>query len=355
MRFDLASKTVKDRWALDILEGLRDVLAPHEDVLEQAIARFSADYARVIALDDLLTGVDTVRYGGETARLFTEWDETDGGPGLAALQAFAFEHFNLPRDGAPARAAMAAAVLAEVPNDLLYHGNAHYRKVMFHTIRLMATQICGNFPYQPLLYSDDLIKLLISTAIHDLGHEGGDNQRNGIYTPGYMEQKAFDHARDYFDNLDLDHDFARDIEAMVFCTDITFIAGDNSPCVRMKKIYRHFFLGGMPEGEDIENMLIGKLRRFEDNPRLSIMAMLLHEADIATSAGLTYAVSKMETRKIMQEYELDIAGPKVFLKFMSEQLGGSMVTPAAQQVFGAQMEDIMRQAFADQAAGVEKF
>jgi len=355
MRFDLASRTEEDRWALDILEGLREVIVPHDGLLEQVIAQFPDDYKRLSAQVDLLTGIDTGKYGERAAAIFNEWDDKNSWPSLAALQAFAFEQFNLPLDGAPARAALLAAVLGEVPNDLLYHGNVHYRKVMFHTIRLLATQIDGNFPYQPLLYSEDLMKLLVAAVIHDLGHEGGDNLRNGIYTPGYMEQKSYDHARDYFETLGLDPDFARDVEALVFCTDITFIAGDNSPCVRMKKIYRHFFLGGLGDSDEIENMLIGKMRRFEDNPRLSIMAMLLHEADIATSAGMTYEVSKSETVKIMQEFELDIAGPGVLLKFMKEQLGGSMVTPAAQQIFGAQMEEIMRQASADLASGVEKF
>ena len=32
-----------------------------------------------------------------------------------------------------------AALIGEVPNDLQYHGNEHYRKVLFHAIRLMAT------------------------------------------------------------------------------------------------------------------------------------------------------------------------------------------------------------------------
>ena len=355
MRFDLAPKTEEDRWALDILDGLRGVIAPHDGLLEQVIEQFPADYKRLSAHADLLTGIDTAGYGERAAEIFNNWDNGNSWPSLAALQAFAFEQFNLPLDGTPARAALMAAVLAEVPNDLLYHGNAHYRKVMFHTIRLLATQIDGNFPYQPLLYSEDLMRLLVAAAIHDLGHEGGDNLRNGIYMPGYMEQKSYDHARGYFEALSLDPDFARDVEALVFCTDITFIAGDNSPCVRMKKIYRHFFLGGLGDGGEIENMLIGKLRRFEDNPRLSIMAMLLHEADIATSAGMTYETSKIETVKIMGECNLDIAGPGAFLKFMKEQLGGSMVTPAAQQLFGAQMEEIMRQASADLASGVEKF
>lgn len=355
MGFDLARDTHKNHWALDFLAGLRGAATPYEGLLDQVIEQFPADYARVEKLAELLFGIDIANYGEQASAIFKSWDQGDGGPSLPALQAYAIEHFNLPLDGAPTRAAVMAALLAEVPNNLLYHGNAHYRKVMFHTLRLMASQIDGNFPYQPLLYSDDLMKLLVAAAIHDLGHEGGDNLRDGVYTPGYMEQKAFEQACPYFDALNLDKDFARDVEALIFCTDITFTAGDNSPCVLMKKIYKHFFLGGLPLGQDIENMLIGKMRRFEDNPRLSIMAMLLHEADIATSAGLTYEQSKIETVKIMRERGLDTAGPKVLLKFLVEQLNGTMITPAAQQIFGGQMDLIMKQASAEMQAGIETF
>lgn len=356
MQGDLALQLENKQWATVLLSGLLGVMPECDETLHRMIASFDENYARVSELHDLLVGFDTTAYGERAAAVFTRWDKEDGGgPTLPAMQAYAIEYFGLPVDGAEAKAAMLAAVLGEIPNTLQYHGNEHYRKVMFHTIRLLATQIEGNFPYQPLLYKDDMMKLLTAAAIHDLSHEGGDNLRDGIYAPGYMEQRSFDQARPGFDAINLDPDYCKDIEALIFCTDITFVAGDNSPCVRMKKIYKHFFLGGLPEGESVENMLLGKMRRFEDNPRLSIMAMLLHEADIATSAGLTYDQSKIETINIMGECGLDIAGPDVLLKFLNEQLGGTMITPAAQKIFAGSMEDIIQQANHDLQSGIDRF
>jgi hypothetical protein len=354
MRQGVAFKDHEESWALDILSGLKETLPSHAVYFDHLIERFPADYQRIAEISNVLFGSDISRYGESMAAIFDQW-EIDGGPILPAFQARAFEYFNLPRDGPAARAAMAAAMLAEIPNDLLYHGNLHYRKVLAHTIRLMASQMDGNFPYQPLLYNDDLTTLLIAATIHDLGHEGGDNMRTGIYMPGYMEQKAFDLAYPILEAVGLEEGSCRDIETLIFCTDITLVAGDNSPCVRMKNIYRHFFLGGIRDGRDMEVILVGKMRRFENNPRLSILAMLLHEADIASSAGMTYDQSKLETVKFLQERGLDSAGPRILLKFLSEQLGGNLTTPAAQQIFGGQMESIMRQASLDLENGLETF
>jgi hypothetical protein len=355
-------------WAGEILSGLRDLIkdvAPHEagaeapallEQLDRLCAVFPADYARMNDLSEVLFSPDSTAYGARTTAIFNRWQgEENGGPSLPAFVAVAMEHFNLPLDGPMARAAMMAAVLSEMPNDLQYHGNEHYRKVMFHTMRLLATHRQLNADSMPVFNDTQMMQMLIAATIHDLGHEGGDNLRDGIYTPGYMEQKAFDMMRPYLEGLDLDREFWGDIETIVFCTDITFFAGDNSPCVRMKKIYRHFFTHDLPEGEDVETMIIGKLRRFEDNRALSLMAMLLHEADIATSSGLSYEQSCSETISIMEERDLKIAGPKVLLKFLIEQLDGCMMTPAAQKLFASEMAVIMQQAEQALLSGVESF
>lgn len=345
------------------LKNLARAVVPHRfgpppgDIIARidAISRgFQKEDQRMREVGDLLFGADIAAYGARATAVFTRWDGEGGGPPLPVMLAHAAEHFGLPEDSPVMRGAMMAAILAEVPNSLQYHGNEHYRKVMFHTIRLLVTHQSSDFPYQPFLNADDLIKMLIAAAIHDLGHEGGDNLREGIYTPGYMEQQAFDIARPYFEALGLERDFWGEIETVIFCTDITFFAGDNSPCVRMKKIYRHFFMGGV-EGEDIESMMIGKLRLFEESPKLAVMAMMLHEADIATSAGLTYEQSRSETINIMEERGVQNAGPKTLLRFLTEQLDGRMMTPAAQKLFAGEMAAIMQQAEDDIQAGVETF
>ncbi|HEY8189166.1 MAG TPA: hypothetical protein VIF12_00660, partial [Micavibrio sp.] len=78
------------------------------------------------------------------------------------------------------------------------------------------------------------------------------------------------------------------------------------------------------------------------------------EADIATSAGLTYAQSKAETINFMEERGAG-AGPKVLLRFLADQLNGRMITPPAQFLFAGRMESIMQQANDDMNAGLENY
>lgn len=316
---------------------------------------FAADCRRVEAVADILTGEEAANYGGRVAETFSRWNEEGGCPSIIALVAHAIGHFGLDPADPLCRAAFVAAVLAEVPNGLQYHGNEHYRKVLFHTIRLAAlhNQLSGDRRQVASFDGRKLGLILTAACIHDLGHEGGDNLRDGIYTPGAMEQRAIDIARPYLEAAGLDRDTIGEIETCVFCTDITFFAGDNSPCVRMKKIFRHYFWEGYDE--DVSMMMMGKLRRFEDNPDLAYIAMLLHEADIGSSAGLSYEQTMKETIAIMEERGVKTAGPKTVLAFLREQLGETLFTEPGKILFGKVMADVIRQAEDDLKNGRDSF
>ncbi len=321
--------------------------------MEEIEAAFADDIARVRPLLALMTGPDLEGYGARTAAVFRTWEQGDGGPSLPALAAVAIEAFGLDAGAVPVKALFLAAILAEYPNGLQYHGNVHYRKVLFHAIRLIATHNELSPDSGAPLDRHAMTLLLIAACVHDLGHQGGDNQRNGVYTPGYMEQQAVEIARPYLEALGLPKDDIGAIETMVFCTDITFFAGDNSPCIRMKKIFRHYYWND--KGEDVSLMTMGRLRRFEDNPALTLMAMILHEADIATSAGLSYDQTVLETINIMEERGVTTAGPKTVLSFLREQLGETMFTQAGRRLFGGVMADIIARAEKEQAAGRTTF
>ncbi len=315
--------------------------------------RFAADGDRVSSAAGVLFGDDISAYGLSCATLFNRWEAEGGLPGLPALVAQAAAHMALDLQSLPVRCAFLAAVLAELPNTLQYHGNEHYRKVLFHSIRLMVThnRLFKGTPRE--LDKDDIATLLAASCIHDLGHQGGDNMRDAVYTPGYMEQQAIDAARPFFTAAGLSSDITGAIETLVFCTDITFFAGDNSPCVRMKKIYRHYFWEGY--NEDVSLLMMGKLRRYEDNPKMALMAMLLHEADVGTSAGLSYEQTMKETINILEERGLKSAGPKVVLAFLRDQLGETMFTEAGKQIFGPVMAQVIVRAEQDMAQGRNSF
>lgn len=364
MAHDLATKNSHLRKPYDVLAGLKSLLesvVSAEDFLaeekifkayEKVLKTFEKDILRLDDVNELLFGEEITAYGERCTAVFDRWEKEGGGPSLSAMIAQAVKHFDLDVTSPTVKAAFVSSLLSEIPNDLQYHGNEHYRKVLFHAIRLLATH--NYMPDQAVeLSGDDITLLLTGACIHDLGHEGGDNACDGVYTPGLMEQKAFDMARPYLDACGISADYLGEMETIVFCTDITFFAGDNSPCVRMKKIYKYYFWDD--DGEDVSLMMMGKLRRYEDNPRLVLLAMFLHEADIATSAGLSYERTIVETVAFLGERGISQAGPKTVLAFLRDQLGETMFTQAAKALFGSVMSTVIAQAEQDILQGRESF
>ncbi len=346
--FDELMKAVSGIRPEDFVEP--DMLGKRIGELEK---RFDADCLRVAAVADTLSGNDISNYGAEASDIFDQWEREGGGPTLPALVSHAMRIFGLDENAPEVRAAFMAALIGEMPNGLQYHGNEHYRKVLFHAIRLMAThnQLFEGDTRE--LTAQQIAVLLTGACMHDVGHKGGDNLKEAVYTPGSMEQRAFDICRPYFEAVKMDRELMGQVETIVFTTDITFFAGDNSPCVRMKKIYKHYFW--QDDTEDVSMMMMGKLRRFEDNPQLVHMAMILHEADVGTSAGLSYERTKKETVDLMAERGVKTAGPKTVLAFLREQMSETMFTEAGKQIFGPVLRDVVARAEEDLAAGKTAF
>lgn len=315
---------------------------------------FETDFNGVDKVRDLLFGEHIDSYGDKVTGYFKDCNDMAEGPKLTSLVAIAIEEFEINMDTPLGLGIFASAILAEIPNEMSYHGNPHYRKVLFHSIRLISrnNQIQKDNPDLKLTH-DNIAALLMASCIHDLGHQGGDNLKDGFYTPGAMEQYSFELAAPYYTELGITKEQRDEIETLVFCTDITFFAGDNSPCVRMKQIYKHFIW--QDDKKDVSMMMIGKLRLFEDNPRLVLMAMILHEADVGSSAGLSYEQTIIETISFMDERGMRTAGPNIVLAFLRDQLGETMFTDAARQIFGPAMTDVIKKAENDIKNGRENF
>lgn len=323
------------------------------EALDQVCSRFVADRALVEDAANVLFGSDITAYGTRAASIFSRWEGLDGqGPSAVALLDVAIEKLVPDMDPLQKQMLLLAGVLAEVPNECQYHGNFHYRKVLFHAIRMAALhQQLGD---EALSFTDDdLFILMLAATIHDLGHEGGDNLRDGVYTPGYMEQRAFDIAYPYFEEMGLPKDICNPMKTAIFCTDITFFAGENSPCVRLKMIHDHMF--GVKEQDDISLLTMGKLGLLADNPKLVRLAVILHEADIASSAGLTYEQTEKETIDIIEERGLKTAGPGIVLNFIREQLDCRFLSPEGKALFEMPMQAIIELAEDDYQGGRETF
>ncbi len=239
-----------------------------------------------------------------------------------------------------------AGVLGEVPNDLPYHGNHHYRKVVSQLVRLVAQHQKG----PDSLNDNEIATLLIAACIHDLGHNGQSNTVNGEFVAGRMEQHSFGLAKPYLKAAGLDDDTLGKINVMLLCTDVLPIGEKSNAANLMKQTYQYHF------GEAESPRVTDRLGILLTDKTLTLMALMLHEADLATSAGISYDVAKRET--ILFRRELtgeDDAKPSHIVEFLTEVCGKQMLLPASKSLYQPQMEEILKSARADVASGDKPF
>ncbi len=253
----------------------------------------------------------------------------------------ALEEMKIQPDPEFVKALLMAGVMGEVPNELPYHGNHHYRKVMLQLVRLIAQhQKSGE------LSDNEIATLLIAACVHDLGHNGQGNTVNGEFMPGRMELHSFGLAKPYLKDAGLDDTTLARIQVMLLCTDVLPIGKDDNAANLMKKAYLYHF-GGWEAPK-----LNAKLEPLLDDKVLALMALMLHEADLATSAGLSYEITKRETALFRRELTgADDARPSHVVDFLKQVCGGEMLLPASRDLYGKTMQEIYEAAKQDVAAG----
>jgi len=269
------------------------------------------------------------------------WHRAGAYPSLAAVSALACAR--LGRDvSAYYPAVMMSAVLGSVPHKAnSYHNNRHFFEVLFQTVRMMA---CHNemFAGSPrALTARDVGLLLIAACIHDFTHDGRGNTRDGMYVQARLEKQSFERAAPFLEQAGLTQDDRDALAVLLLSTDVSPLGRSSSFMRRMKAAYRFHFEGGtLPD-------LTEDMDVFEKDARLCDMALILHEADIATSAGLDYAVTQFETRAFRQEMGLDEARPSHILDFFAQVCAGQFLSPSGQALYGANMARITAQAEED--------
>ena len=236
----------------------------------------------------------------QNVELLRRWQLMGDGPTLAALAALAFEHFQIEKRDELMKAILIAGVLGEIPNDLSYHNNMHYRKVLLQTIRMIAVHNGIYAGTSRAFTGEQIALLLIAACVHDLGHDGKGNTVRGVFEQGRLERRSFDLAAVYLKAVGFkDSKTLEDLRIVILCTEVTPLGDPGNTMSQMKAAYRYHFLGYKTKthtlGLDID------LAPLQKDPQLTMMSLILHEADIATSAGLTYPVTKYETTIYMQE------------------------------------------------------
>lgn len=341
-----------------VLDGVPGVLARAVGVLPDSDLEAALSWVDSTLEADILRleretfifaeDADAESLNAQNVRALCRWRGEGGMPGLAALCLLACERFGID---APelVRSVMVASVLGEIPRNLSYHCNEHFRKVLLQVVRtvFVHNRIYGGTPRA--LDKRQTALLLIAACIHDFGHDGLGNTVRGVFEPGRLERLSFELARPYLvaAGLDDEADLSA-LEVMLLATDVSPLGDPTSPMRQMKVAYRFHFLGER-RGESLN--LSRDLARLEKDAALAQMALILHESDVATSAGLDYSLSQYETSL----YRLEIGGcaacPSHILDFLEQVCQRQFLGAAAQKLYSANMARIYALAEQDAAAG----
>jgi hypothetical protein len=143
------------------------------------------------------------------------------------------------------------------------------------------------------------------------------------------------------------------IRIMLLCTDVTPFKDPGNAVNQAKSAYRYHFLGGRTHWDGLN--LDKDLSIMEDCPACAAMALMLHEADIATSAGLHYDITKYETGLLMDEISDGVARPENVINFLNDICNRQMLSEVGQQLFAANLARIYALADEDFKAGNEPY
>ena len=288
----------------------------------------------------------------ETVEFMRGWHVSGHSPSLVSMAVASCEAFNIQKPD-NRQALLIAAVLGDVPNDLPYHNNLHFKKVMLQLIRLIAVH---NGIYKGTareLAEDDIALMLIGGCIHDLGHDGMGNTVKGVFYAGRLERQSYEYAEPYLMAAGIDEGALQKLKTIILTTDVTPLGDVTNAMNQMKAAFRFHFLG---ENEQFHTLnLSQELDALEQDKKAAIMACLLHEADIATSAGLSYEATQFETCKLMEEIGTAEAKPSHIVDFLEKVCQRRFLSEAGQKLFGANCARIYALAQEQESGGNEAF
>ncbi|MGB4106975.1 MAG: hypothetical protein WBK55_04180 [Alphaproteobacteria bacterium] len=274
----------------------------------------------------------------QSVALLRRWQLAERTPSLAAMSIFAIRNFgiNLPQE--ILHAVLAGSVLGEVENNLPYHNNLHYKKVLLQMMRLIAMHNSIYEGTDQALDGSTIGMLILGACIHDLGHDGKGNTIKGLFEQGRLERRAFDLARPYLEVCRMGESDLDNLKVMLLCTDVTPLGDPANPLNQMKAAYRYHFLGHKKKMGPLN--LDPELEALETNPHLAMMCMILHEADMGTSAGLDYTLTTYETSTYKREMGEARAYPQDVVDFLNDICQRQMLSDAGQRLFAANMARI---------------
>lgn len=278
------------------------------------------------------------------AGLLTHWAQGNS-PSLFAMISAYCKYQKLQLPPALQQALLSAAFLGSFANENAYHNHMHYKKVVLQAMRLVCAHnnLFDDNPHYSLTQSD-IALLLIAACVHDLGHDGKGNTVHGVYAPSRLEAQSINLFMPVLAALDYteESDEAYAIQAMILGTDVTPINDPANPSNQMKAAYRYHFLGGKDKSLTLN--LSPDLQPLEQHRKVALLALLLHEADLGTSAGITYDITMQETIAVGQEVGGRAMHPADIVVFLTDICQRRFLSDAGQKLYSANLARIYARA-----------
>lgn len=271
--------------------------------------------------------------------LIRRWQAQGSAPSLAAICTAALDMMDVSLEPDYLSVLLMAAALGEVPNDQPYHDNLHYKKVLIQGVRMMSAHNEIYKDTNKALDTVQIYKFLTAICIHDLAHDGLGNVVKGVHVAGRLEKLSFEIAKPYLVAAGGAEDaFLEDILTMLLTTDVSPIGDPTNPAAQAKAAYRYHF---MDEKTKIHALnLSGELKALETDEALTMLCLLLHEADVATSAGLGYDVTKYETSLVHEEFRARAGKPSDVINFLTIICDRKFLSDAGQKLYASNMARI---------------
>ncbi len=274
-------------------------------------------------------------------------------PSCASIVCFALDFLEIDLAPDMLQALLSASLIGSIDNGLSYHNAAHFSKVLLQVLRLTSAHNRLFEKSNNMLSHDEIALLMIAACIHDIGHDGKGNTLQGKHTTGRLEQQSVDIFLPYMNacGFDEESDECVLLRALVLSTDVSPPGSETCPAMQAKAAYHYHFI--QESASPLRLNLDDSLVLLEKDRKAALMAVLLHEADLATSAGVSYDVTAFESICIHDEAGLAPARPHNIVNFIQKICQRKFLSDAGQKLFAANLARIYAKAETDAYEGDE--
>lgn len=221
-----------------------------------------------------------------------------------------------------------AAALGGVETYLPFHNSLHHFKVLLRLRALLTAHGKMHLQFE----ENHTALLIIAACVHDFAHDGNNNWVDDILVQGRMEQQSFDLVKPYFAGL-LDEKELALLEVLILSTDV----GSDKNCRSLARQVVDKYVSDEPFDSE-------RLGVLNDDPEYVEMAVYLHEADLATSAGLDYATTQEETALFYEEAHGRVHSDADIVEFLQGICADAFYSEAGKKMFQDNKAKILERA-----------